>query len=193
MTQYLPGPYELELFYTEGGLTHKQRLNLELAVEGAVGDPFTSFSTLTRGGAVVAMDVATLAWVNLIKTQFAGTTNFTIANLYKFVPGTTEKNFLATFDVNLVGTGAGSYVPSQQLFLTFTTQLGNGVKVVFLEGQTAFNVRVPLRDANASIQAIANWIVSTSNWILARDESYPVGKLNLVGGQNEAIFKRRNR
>lgn len=193
MTQYYPGPYEVEIFYVEGGITHKQRLNTALGVIAAAGSPFSSFSVLTRAGTNVTLDTAVTAWVNLIRPLFAATTNFTIANLYRYAENSFDKTFLSTFDVNLVGSNAGGVQLNHQTILTFTTQQGNNMRVSFLDDSNALSSRIPIRDANAQIQAIATFLVGTTNWITARDGSYPVGRLNSSQGQNEALFKRRNR
>lgn len=192
MTQYFPGPYEVELQYVAAGITHKQRLNATMVVEGDVGDPFSSYSVLTRAGGSVALNTAVDAWVTLIKTQFANTINFTTATLYKYVTGTNEKNFRSTYNVAQVGTGSGSVASHQDIY-TFITQAGNGMRISLLETQRNSEARIPIDDGTASEKAIANFLIGTTNWIKARDGSFPIGKLNLSGGQNEALFKRRNR
>lgn len=193
MVQYFPGPYEVEIFYVEGAITHKQRLNCRVTAEGAVGDPFSAFSAERRNGAQASLQVLVDEYINVMKAIFAPTSNITIANLYRYVPNTFDKAFLATYDINTVGTSAGTANLNQQLTLTFTTQFGNNVRLAYLDGVFPLNTRIPIRDAVASIQAIANYAVSTTSWIVARDGSYPIGKLNSSQGQNEALFKARNR
>lgn len=193
MTQYYPGPWEVELFYTEGGITHKQRLNCDISAQGAVGDPFSAFTVTQKNNIGVTLNTAVDAWVNIIKPLFAATTNFTIANLYKYTPNSYDKAFFATYDVNQIGTGAGGAQLNQQLTLTFTTVLGNNVRVAFLDVNTNLSTRIPIRDATAQIQAVASFLVGSTGWIIARDGSFPAGRLNSSQGQNEALFKTRNR
>lgn len=192
MTLYKPGPYEVEIFYVEAGLTHKQRLNCNIVAEGAVGDPFSAFSVALRNGTNIALNTAVDAYTTLMKARLGPTTNITIANLYKYVVGTYDKNFLATYDINLIGTGAGAAL-NHQTVLTFTTQLGNNVRWEILEDGSTLSTRIPIRDAVLALQNIANYLVGPTGWVIARDGSYPTGKLNSSEGQNEAIFKKRNR
>lgn len=193
MTLHFPGPYEVELFYTETNITHKMRLNCNLLVEGDAGDPFSSFDVEIRNGAGIDLDVAVLAWVNLIRTLFNASTNFTIANLYKFTPDSFEKTFLSTFNVNLLGSAAGAAVLMQQSTLTFTTNLGGNVRVELLESAQGGNLRIPIRDAAATVRAVADFLVSPTNWVLARDGGYPTGQLNWSNGRNDALENQRFR
>lgn len=193
MTEFYPGPYEVEIFYTEGGIEHKQRLNCVVVVEGGVGDPFSSFSVDSKGGGILALNAAVDAYIALMRPFFAATANITIANLYKYVANSYDKSFLATYDINQIGSAAGAVNLNHQTFLTFTTQLGNNIKFTWLDDVSASNARIPIRDSGAGYQAMATYLVGGTNWILARDGSFPAGRLNFVGGQNEALFKRRNR
>lgn len=191
--QYYPGPYEVEIFYVEGGITHKQRLNCKIVAEGNVGDPFSAFSVEQRNGSAVSLDNALGSYTNLMKVIFAASSNITIANLYKYAPNSYDKTFLATHDINLVGTGAGGANLNHQLMLTFTTQAGNGMRLTWLDDNNTLDTRIPIRDAGTPINNLANFVVGATSWIVARDGTYPIGRLNSVQGQNEALFKRRKR
>lgn len=193
MVQYFPGPYEVEIFYVELGITHKQRINCRVTAEGAVGDPFSAFSAERRNGAQSSLQVLVDEYITLMRPLFSGTSNITIANLYKYVPNTFDKAFLGTYDINLTGSGVGSAVANQQLTLTFTTQFGNNVRLAYLDVRYNLSSRIPIRDATAEILALSNYVTGPTSWIVARDGSYPIGKLNSSQGQNEALFKARNR
>lgn len=193
MTQYYPGPWEVEIFYVEGGITHKQRLNCEILTTGASGDPFTAFTVNTKANTAIALNTAVDAYVALLKPLLATTTNITIGNLYQYLPDSYDKTFRSTYDINQIGTSAGAYNPNHQTMMTFTSALGNPFKWTILDDPATNQLRVPIRDATAPFQNMANYLVGNTSWIIARDGSFPVGKLNIVGGQNEALFKRRNR
>lgn len=193
MTLFKPGPWELEFAYVEAGLTHLMRLNCDMFAEGAVGDPATAFVVNRRAATPTDAVTIGLAWVNLIRTQFAVSTNFTVMNIYKYVPGTLAKVFYSTATIGLTGSVAGIGVSMQQLILTFRSQLGNGVKLNFLEITTPSSVRMPMDDATAGVQAIADFATGVQSWILARDGSYPIGQLNACFGRNDAIERKRFR
>lgn len=193
MVQYYPGPWEVEIFYTDGGITHKQRLNCIVVAAGDVGDPFSAFTVQPRSGANIALNTAVDAYVALMRPLLAATTNITIANLYSYTPDSFDKDFQATYDINLLGSGGGTVQLNHYAMLTFTTQLGNNMKIQWMDDNSTEQNRIPIRDAAAVHLNMANYLTGASNWIIARDGSYPVGKLNRVSGQNEALFKRRNR
>lgn len=193
MTLYLPGPWELEFLYTEAGLTHIQRLNCQTFVEGAVGDPLSAFTLERRANVPTSALTLATAWVNLIKPLFAATTNFTVVNLYKYNAGSLSKVFYSTATLGLVGTSGAAYSPTQQLILSFRSQLGNSVKISLLEIATNSQVRQPIDDAPANVQAIADFVSGADSWILARDGSYPIGQLNACYGKNDSIEKKRFR
>lgn len=192
MTQHYPGPYEVELFYTESGITHKMRLNCDLSVEAAVGDPFANFAVSTRAAASVALNTAVTAFVTLLQPLFSTTTNFTIANLWKYVPLSNEKDFLSTYDVNLLGT-VGTAQLTRQTIQTYRTSLGGPMRIVLMENNLNSNAIIPIRDAGATYLALANFLTGSSNWILARDGGWPTGKLNQASGINDAIERQRYR
>lgn len=193
MTQFYPGPFEVEIFYVDGGIEHKQRLNTIVVAAGDVGDPFSAFTVQPRTGANIALNTALDAYIALMRPLLAITANITIANLYEYAANTFDKTFLATHDINLLGTGGGAVQLNHYTMLTFTTQFGNGMKIQWMDDNATEQNRIPIRDAAPAHLAMANYLSGTTNWIIARDGSYPIGKLNRIGGQNEALFKRRNR
>lgn len=193
MAEFYPGPYEVEIFYVEGGITHVQRLNCNIVAEGPVGGEFSDFSVETKSGGSLSLNVAIQDWLVVARLQMAPTANFTIANLYKYVPLSYDKSFLATYDINLLGNGVGTVQLNHQIMFTFTTQLGNNMRVTFLDDLQASQLRIPIRDGTAAQQNLATYLLGAASWIKARDGSFGAGRLNVVGGQNEALFKRRNR
>jgi hypothetical protein len=193
MTQYYPGPYEVEIQYVESGITHKQRLNCNITVDAGAGQPFSAFSVQTKAGGSIALNTAVDAYVALMKVRLAASTNITVATLYKYVPESFEKNFKATYNINLVGTSGAGVNLNHQTILTFVTALGNPFKWTVLDDASALATRIPIKDAVAALINIANYLVGTTTWIIARDGAFPVGQLNSCEGQNEALNNRRNR
>jgi hypothetical protein len=193
MTLYLPGPWEIEILYVDGGLTHIARYNCDMNVAASVGDPMSAFIVERRAATPTAADLIITNWVTLIKPLFSTTTNFTTANLYKYNVGTMSKVFYASYTIGQVGTGAGAFQPTQELILTFRSQLGNPIRLSFLEIVTDSRVRQPIDDAPANVQAIADFTTGVQSWILARDGSYPVGQLNACYGKNDALERQRYR
>ena len=193
MTQYYPGPYEVEIQYVEGGITHKQRLNCNLGLVAPVGSPFSAFNVLTRAGTPLALNTAVDAYVALLKPRMAVSTNITVATLFQYTPDSFDKSFMATYDVNQLGTNGAGVSLNHQTIMTFVTSLGNPFRWTVLDDASALSTRIPIRDAVAMLQNMANYLVGNTSWIIARDGAFPTGKLNSSEGQNEALFKARNR
>lgn len=192
MTVYYPGPYEVELIYNYSGLTHKQRLNCDVTTTPTVGDPLTSVNLKTKAGTPVIAATAIQAWVDIIKTGFANTTTFTVANLWKYVPNSFEKSFVGTMDLNTVGTFAGANTFASQRTITYRTQVGGRFRVTFLEGGFAQPQQVAVPSTGA-ISVIDVFLRGTSNWVIGRDGFYPAASIWLLDGQNEALFRKRYR
>lgn len=193
MTQYYPGPYEVEIQYVEGGVTHKQRLNCNIVVDAGAGEPFSAFTVGVRSGSTIPLNTAVDAYVLLMKARLAATANITIATLYKYESESFDKNFKATYDINVIGTNPAGVALNHQTILTFITSAGNPFRWTVLDDASGLLTRIPIKDAVTVLQNLANYLVGSTSWIIARDGTFPTGKLNSSEGQNEALFKRRNR
>lgn len=193
MARNLIGPWVVDIFYVVNTLEHRMRLNCDMASGGEAGDPFSEFQVKLRSGGQTPLNTAVDAWVALIKTQFGTTVNITIANLYYVPPDTEETQFRSTYNINLLGTNGSAPSLTHQSTLTFTTQLGGPFRIAFMEDSVTTQTRVPIRDASAPVQAIATYLSGSTNWIIARDGSYPVGWLNYSGNVNDSLERRRYR
>lgn len=193
MAQNFPGPYEVEIHYTSNTNAHVQRLNCGLTTTPAPGDPASGIDLSLRGGGSLQLDTAVIAWCNLLGALYPTETTFDNFTLWKYDVGTFDKTFITTEALAIDATGGGTNTPDHQLALTFRTIEGGTMRVVLLESQSTQQDRIPYAAAGQLIQDIMDFVVGTSNWILARDTSFPIAFLNAVGGQNEALFKKAHR
>lgn len=193
MALNFPGPYEVELFYTVDGITHTARYNCDTVGTPTPGDLPSTIDLAIRGGGMVQLDTAIAAWVLIWKATFDIPSSFDSFNLWKYDPGTFDRTFISAGTIGTAGTNVLTAIPAQQSTLTFRTLEGNNMRVTMLETTETTLDRVPYAGIGVFYQTIMDFVVSTDNWILARDTSYPIASLNFLGGQNERTFRQRHR
>lgn len=194
MANNFPGPYEIEMFYTVSTFLHIARYNCDLTSSPSPGTPMTSINFKTRGGvATPAIPTAMASWIALIDNIYNTAASFDSYNLWQYAPLTTERTFISSDTLGINGASASVTNKNQQLTLTFRTVDGDGMRIVFLDSISTSEIRIPYVNLGVDLQLIMDFVDSDANWILARDTSYAIAKLSGIGGENEALFKRRNR
>lgn len=198
MALNFPGPYEVRLVYstTPAGfpiLIHEQRLNCQIDSAPVPGETFDNITVLTRSGANIALDVAVDDWLVLIKPMFGTTTEFVLAELWKYAPDSFDATFISSYEILELGTGVGATQVAGQVIQTFRTINGGIMRLSFMESSIASGVSQTPPFTPAVFNTIADFVTSASNWIYARDNSYPIARFKVNPGQNEALFKRRFR
>ena len=193
MAQNFPGPYEVELFYTVDSLQHAMRINCAVQGTPAPGDSVLSISLKERGGGTVILETAVVAFVDLLKVHYDPLATFDSYNFWRYDAGTFDRTFISSNTLGVAGTNAGSPTLSHQSTLTFRTEEGGTMRLVLLESRDSIQNRVPYASNGAAYQAIFDFVVSTSSWLKPRDTSWAIASLNRVGGENERLFKKRNR
>ncbi len=193
MVDNFPGPYEIEMFYTVGGLQHTQRLNCFVDGSPPPGTPIVNISLNQRDFTLINVDTAVLAWVALIENLFNDTVTFDNYNVWQYTPLTYIKTFIAANTIGLPGTHVNPSNLAHQMTMTHRTIEGGILRIVLLESISQENTRVPYASAPADVQAVMDYVTRPNSWILARDTSYAIANLNYSTGENEAIFKERYR
>jgi len=200
MVQNFPGPYELRIEYTTliGAIPiiHTQRLNLDLTTIPNPGDDFTNINVVTRGGvATPVLSAVVDSWLFLVAGRFEDVTTFGIVELWKYTPLTFDAVFISAY-TSVVTNGSDvtnpTVVATQEVY-TFRTQEGGIMRLTWLETITAAAQPQTFPTGSATVDAIETFVVSSINWILARDTSYPFASLRFLGGQNEKTFRQRFR
>lgn len=183
-------PYGIEVDYSVDGRQHVFEMLTD--VEGSVvaGADASTIDLKTRGGGTVNMVTAVTAHVTAIAGLFHTSAFIGQATLWKYDGDTEQRQFITAFPLGLNGTSSNPTVEAQQLTLTFRTQEGGILKQVFLDVTTSGSARIPLSNAlNPAIIAIKNNVLAGTNFILAKDTSYPISPLNASNGQNERVWK----
>lgn len=192
MTNF-PGPFEVVIKYSVDGVNHLQNLNCNAVTPIGVGDLPADIDLQTRVGGTVALDAAVTAWVNLLKVGSSSTLTFDSFDFYSVAALSSVRTFITSGTIGVSGTNVGSYNPAHQKTLTFRTLEGGTMRIVQMETADTSKARVGYAATGAGNQAIMDFVVGTTNWILARDTSYPISALNAIGGENERIFRTRFR
>lgn len=195
-----PGPYEIEITYTtspsgQPTLEHKMRLNLNISgSDPTPGTAMADINFLERSGVPVNAVVALDAWIDLIKVRFnTSQTAFNVADLFKYTPGTFQRQFISSYALAETGSSAsGNTAASQEIFTSRTLE-GGIHKINLMESINTANARTGRSGTTGSVDAIFDFLESVDNWILGRDTSYPIAGLNHLAGQNEKLFKLRFR
>jgi hypothetical protein len=189
-----PGPLELRFFIVTDGLTHEHRLNADPFAEPDPGEDIADIDLKERGGLIVDADTAVDAWVVLLKATLATVSTITRVDLWKYAEGTFDATFITSKDLNVAGTVGPTYQPARQDTLTFRTFAGGTMRVTVNESamNKAFGKYAP-SGGDAAIDGLLAFILSTDNWLLARDNAYPVAGISYLVGQNEKIFRQRYR
>lgn len=199
MALNFPGPYELRIRYDtlHSGVTliHQQRLNVDLTADPTPGDAFNNINAKTRGG-IVTPDLAACveAWFTLLRVRFHTTTTFGLVELWKYAPLTFDATFITSYNpVIVAGTSVNPTISTQQETLTFRTIEGGILRIQLMESVASTNQRQAYPTGDPNIDPIFVFVFGTTNWILARDTSYPFSAINHLGGQNEKLFRVRFR
>jgi len=200
MTLNFPGPYEVRLIYsttvTSQTIQHTARYNCVIPFDPTPGDLFSAIEVDTRDNTGEQLDVAIDAWVALIDGLYyngAGAVSFDYAELWKYEEESYDASFISTYDIAVAGASAVTTVTASQVILTYRTIAGGVMKQSFMEGNVAIGEIDTPPYANTTLEAIRNFTLGGSNWMIGRDNAHPFSAIGAYPGQNEALFKRRFR
>lgn len=192
----LPGPYQVDYEYQVDTLTHHKRFNCIVIGNPTVPTPVASLQLATKGGGNVSLQTGIDNYWNNARLGYSTTTSILSVTLWRFLPGTLNKDFIASVTVtNPLGNGGGSYSAAHQTTLTFRTAGGSIMKDVFIEDTSGLSTRIVLIPSGAGTygqRAAAYWL-SSEGWAIGADDTYPVSALRSSAGQNEAVFNKRFR
>lgn len=190
-----PGPYEVRIFYQVSTLAHQQNLSCQLQSDP---DPGTLFSSIYVRNRVNTMNpllsAAIDAYIALIDDMYSSASaTFARAELWKYTEGTFQADFVSSYDISATGASGSSFVAAGESIITFRTANGGSMRLHYLENVITNAAIDPPPFANATLEAIRQFVVSDDNWIYARDNSYPFAAVAAFTGQNEKIYKLRYR
>lgn len=193
MASNFPGPFEVEMRYTCSGRQHTARYNCDTQSAPTPGDAPSTILLDKRDAGTVALDTAVAAWVVLYKALFHTSVTIDDYTFWSYAPASFDRTFITTENLAVAGTNAGAVNLSFQQILTFRTLEGGLMKLNLMETSGTSIARLTYAASGAQVKALFDFVIGTSNWMLARDTSYPIATIFSMGGENEALFKARNR
>jgi len=193
MTLNFPGPYQVDLHYAVDSLEHVMKLNCILLETPDPGITFDEVHVVTKVSGNTLLDEAVDDFVTLLQPHFCADTEVVNAELFSCNPANFDRIWLGSYAIGLDGTHTGVYSPAGEKVHTYRTQEGGIMKLTMEETSIDFFAKASLGGASSYEAATRDFIISDANWIIARDTSFPIAPLNLLYGQNEAIFRRRYR
>jgi hypothetical protein len=192
----LPGPYEIE-FQLSGWLTparqHVMRFNTIAVGNPPAGTAATAIDMQKQGGATAKLNVVANQIWEFLRLAYHTTITCTGYTLWKYVSGTTAKDFISAGAVtNPLGTVGSAPVPAWENVLTFRSANGGIMKVVYLESSTGGDTRSTLIPSavGTPFQRFAAYLLSADNVAIARDDAFLIAALRQSNGQNERIWRK---
>lgn len=194
-----PGPWECRFFYTitNAGADEPHQMNLSFDVDtvsGNIGDPFTSWIPIDRdGNAAVNLDTFVDAMVTAWRDLLNADLTIVRVELWKYVVGTFNADWYSTKAVNLAGIKTTDSIINSQQIYTFRTTQGGVMRNVLMEHGIQRGPTQVLPLGNADYDVWADRFLLGSNIWRGRDNGYPIAFLGFHPGENERLFKKRNR
>lgn len=197
-----PGPYEIRLFYSVAvaGFTayqHVAKYNTDVAGTPDPGTPPNEVLITRRIASLDPaddmMDAVVDEWIALIDAYWSNACTFQRAELWSYEPESFDGQFITSYDIGVTGVSPTAIVPASEVIHTYRTLEGGVMKLNFEEVSVAAGAQQALGTAGGVTGEVRDFILSTANWILARDTSYPFAAMFYSPGQNERTFKKRYR
>jgi hypothetical protein len=192
MVQYYPSPYTLKWTYIASGVTHKQQLCINVTNAPLQGVEFSDVTVTTRGGTSVSLDNYIGTFFNLYKVLLSTTITIGDLELWKNVPNSYDMTFISANPTQYVGTGTALPL-SKYMMYTFRSTNGNVFKLVTQEGVIDADNQRAYAACTTAEKAVIDHIRGTGNAFLARDNGFPLSFIRASYGQNEKIWRKRNR
>lgn len=193
MVMHYPSPYTLKWVYIASGVTHKQQLCINVTNAPVMGVAFSDVTVTTRGGTSVSLDNYVGTFFGLYKALFATSITIGDLELWKNVPNSYDMTFISADPTTFVGTNVGAIAQSYYSAFTFRSQNGNVFKLIALEASKQAENQQAYASLTTAEKAVVDHIRGTGNAFLARDNGFPISFIRGSYGQNEKIWRKRNR
>ena len=193
MPDNYPGPHVVDISYNVSNLTHHMQLNCDAGATLTPGADLATINLTQRNGSPVNVITAVTAWVNLIKALFNTAVTFNDFVLWQYTVGTFDRIFINSAVLDIAGTSATATVLAGQSITTFRTVEGGVMKLNLMESISPPAASVARAALTGTYDTMCDFVEGLTNWILARDTSYPIAGIATHPGQSEAVFKTRYR
>lgn len=188
--------YQTRIIYAFSGLTHGLTLwSIAEDFSAAPGGTPDEYGVIPRSAVAVPWDDAVDALLAQFRKQFANTTLFTAAELWKFAAGSEDAEFLSAYEIAVAGSNVAANVIASETIHTSRTSSGRILKVYAEEtvGASSTPSSWSALDGGNPYQELGFYWLGSSMAFVDREGAFPIALLKYSIGQNEAIFRRRYR
>jgi hypothetical protein len=199
MARNWPGPWSVEYNYetTFGSITlpHSHEVNCYFDIAPVAGQPIENAELIQRSGGTVPADVGIQQYWQFYRAMLPTVAVCTGFSVWQYAPNSEDKTWVGGGNVDGPTGAAVTAFASHQLKMTFRTALGGIMQMMVMEDAVGGSALTPLIPANTGLPTVvyAAYILSAANWAIARDDSFPVQALRIGAGENEVLFRERNR
>lgn len=185
-----PGTYEIELAYTSDAVEHKLRLNCELTSDPTLGDDFSTWSFVTKSAGSIQGDTGVDAFLAVFRPLKHSDVDIINATLWKYQVGTFAKDFKGVYDINLAGTSGSDARRAFEDIYTFRSTNGGILKIHDLDCANSDYLQEPYASMTTVQKDFVDYVLSSTSWLIARDDGYPYSFLKVSNGLNNALERR---
>lgn len=194
MASNFAGPYSIEITYIVDLIEHKHSVNCDVQGTPSAGDAPATITLETKDAVGIGMQTAVNDYVTDIAGFYNTSVDFIGYTLWKHTPLTDIKTFISADSLAISGTSGSATRVAGQLTMSYRTQEGGIMKLVFLETIFTDDNQISLSGwTNSNAVSIGATLLGVGGWVLARDTSYPIASLRASFGENERVFKKRYR
>lgn len=184
MTRFDLDPGFIKLRYDDSHRPHFQTLCVDPSgvVTAGVEPDFA-----VKGGGTASMSTCIAAYAAILKTDFAAATTLISAEFWSKPTPSSDPVWIFAVPINLAGTASGSETFTRQVNRSYRTGAGHLMRIV-TEGVSS----IFPNDTSSPIgtDALSTFLLGNTNFIVARDMSFPVAKLNYSVKTNDALRKK---
>ena len=192
-----PGEHEVRIFYETpiGGLTLEHRHTFDVLSDDGYppGTDMTDIDITLRNGTTAILAEYITSYVFSFLPLLDTPTTVNRAELWRYPPDGYDATFISAMTIGEAGTSTGSLIPNHYSMATFRTAGGSVLKLVLLEdviiGDDQDNYPVDL----GLVDDWFDFVMAIDSGIVGQDNTFPIAPLRLSKGQNEAVWRRRNR
>jgi hypothetical protein len=189
-----PGPFLFVIPTITDGLSHDITVNCDVYAEPDPGTDPGDVNMRTKDGEGASLSACANNFWAIVRAAFGTTTLASTFTLYKLGVNNNDRQFISAGTLATPNGQFGTYVPAQQLTMTWRGGGGGIAKLQLMECNVAGNSRVPsVSSVESVIVGINTFIMSDENFLMARERSFPVASMNASLGQNEKVWRRRFR
>jgi len=177
-------PAYIRIRYHVGSHKHVQTLGCRPASEPVPG---VHPSVLTNADADIEWDVAVNALCALQKVFLKTTAQFDIAEFWSKPTPDDAPVFIDALPIGVAGTSTADTLVAGEFVMTFRTAHRGGLRLYLMEPAAVENEKQYNPFTNAAADALADYIIGSDGWILARNNDKPLVALTYTTKVNDVL------